>query len=132
MSDFTFDFDSFSDLYKDTYNVRPRGHRFYHPETTDAERQEIWDDLLVEHGRAMDEYQHEIDAADAAFEAQIATNLQYGAADTATAIRWIVESYQLDEYDMREGFRAFQYHANISEKYQVDISLAMENLLTVE
>ena len=43
MAKFTFDYDTFSDMYKDAHGFRPRGHEFYAPETTDERRQEIWD-----------------------------------------------------------------------------------------
>ena len=45
MSKFTFDTNLFSDLHKDVYGFRPRGHWFYDASTTDEQRQEEWDYL---------------------------------------------------------------------------------------
>lgn len=38
---YTYDEDIFSDLHKDAYGFRPRGHEFY--DSTPARKQEIWD-----------------------------------------------------------------------------------------
>ena len=127
---YTFDINVFSDLYKEVNNFRPRGHRFYHPETTDAERQQMWDDLLVELDVVMDEYHAQIAAADVAFEAQIAANLGYGADSRETAIRWIVEAENFTDYDLRDGFGYFQYVTNVSDKYREEVSPIMEKMLT--
>lgn len=72
---YTFDVDTYSDLYKDVYGVRPHYSRFYADDTTDDERQAMWDSLLVEHDRAMDEYAADEKRADESFERQIAQNL---------------------------------------------------------
>lgn len=122
---YTFDADVFSDLYKDTYGFRPRGTVFYHPDTTDDQRQAIWDDLLIAHERAMDDYSAAIVAADEAFEKQIAANINYGAADRATAIRWIIESYELIDND----FGYFQYLTNISDRYQDEVQNILQGVI---
>lgn len=127
MNDFTFDLETYSDLYKDTYGFRPRGTIFYHPDTTDAQRQAIWDDLLIAHERAMDEYDAALVAADEAFEAQIVANIQYGAVSREVAIRWIIDGHNFTEYDFIEGFGYFQYLSGISEKYREEVSGILKN-----
>lgn len=88
---YSYDENCFSDLYKDVHGVRPRGHRFY--EASPEEKQEIWDfycnslvDVMAE------EDLREAQAAQD-FEALIAKNIELGAGDRKTAIRWIADSY---------------------------------------
>lgn len=100
-TEFTFDADIFSDLHKDAYGFRPRGHWFYEPECTDAERQEIWDSTLRALDARIEEDRQMEQRAIERFEAQIMTNMEIGAKDRATAIRWILQAEgHTQEYDM--------------------------------
>lgn len=96
MSNFTFDYDVFSDLYKDAYGFRPRGHEFYAPETTDERRQEIWDFTVRALDAEMSREKAEQAAAAERFEARIAKTLELGAADRETAIRWLMDADGVD------------------------------------
>lgn len=89
---YTFSTEIFSDLHKDAYGFRPRGHRFYDEATTDAERQEIWDYLvqIVEDDMAA-EREHQARAL-RDFEAEVANVIALGAGDRATALRWMTSS----------------------------------------
>lgn len=96
---YTFDEDTISDLHKDARGFRP-GEYFW--ETwTDAshdQKQVIWDDLVDELRRG-NEILAEMQAiALANFEAQVAKNLELGAQDRETAIRWLVEGLDLGQY----------------------------------
>ena len=88
---YTFCTKIFSDLHKDAYGFRPRGHRFYDEETTDAERQEIWDYMcqVIEDNIAA-EKEHEARAL-RDFESQINLRIALGAGDRATALRWMTQ-----------------------------------------
>lgn len=88
---YTFSTEIFSDLHKDAYGFRPRGHRFYDEATTDAERQKIWDYLcqVVEDNIAA-EREHEARVL-RDFEAQVADTIALGAGDRATALRWMTQ-----------------------------------------
>jgi len=88
---YTFSTEIFSDLHKDAYGFRPRGHRFYDETTTDAERQEIWDYLVqVVEDNAAAEREHEARAL-RDFEAQVANTIALGAGDRVTALRWMTQ-----------------------------------------
>lgn len=92
MANFTFDYELFSDLYKDAYNIRPHGHEFYDPKTTDERRQEIWDFMLGEVESAISCQRRKEIAAAQRFEARIAEAIEVGAADRETAIRWLMDA----------------------------------------
>lgn len=88
---YTFSTEIFSDLHKDAYGFRPRGHRFYDETTTDAERQQIWDYLVqVVEDNIAAEKEHEARAL-RDFESQINLRIALGAGDRATALRWMTQ-----------------------------------------
>ena len=100
-TEYTFDYDLFSDLHKDAYGFRPRYHRFYEESTTDEERQEYWDMACRDLDIRIDEDHRMQQEAIERFEAQVASNMEMGAADRATAIRWILQAEgHTQEYDM--------------------------------
>ena len=88
MTDFTFETELFSDLHKDAYGFRPRGHRFYDENCSDEEKQQIWDDTVDAVHEAIDEDHRRQEAAVASFEQQIAANIDLGAGDRTNAIGW--------------------------------------------
>lgn len=102
--EFTFDYDCFSDLYKDVNGFRPRSHRFYMPETTDEERQEIWDDMCEELDRVLeaDKLREEQDVE--AFKALIQKTIEMGAEDEEQALRWISSNGTFYNSQCVEGF----------------------------
>jgi hypothetical protein len=90
--DYTFDADIVSDLHKDAYGFRPSESwwaNWY--SASDAGRQAIWDDLLVALDAEIQEEEQRQKASIDKFEALVAINLQAGAADRATALRWIMD-----------------------------------------
>lgn len=87
---FTYDEDIFSDLYKDVYGFRPRSHRFY--DASPAEKQAIWDDLLVELDREV-QAQRELEESNIVdFERLVAQNIEMGAVDRKTAVKWMIDA----------------------------------------
>lgn len=119
---YTFDMDSYSDLHKDTYGFRPRYEwdRFYRPETTDDERQKMWDNLIEAHSLEMDREEAREKQAIADFEALVVTTMGYGAPDRETAIRWIVDGYD-DPYDA--GYVC--YRLGIPYSFETEIAQAI-------
>ena len=99
---YTYSEELFSDFHKDAYGFRPRDHRFYDTDTTPAEKQEIWDAT----GRAFAWRQAEEEAAEleaiAKFETEL-SDIEVLAGDRETAIRWFVESLELNEIDLMYG-----------------------------
>lgn len=99
---YTFDFDIFSDLHKDAYGFRPRSHRFYQESTTDAERQQIWDNLcqVVEDNIASEKENEARALRD--FEAEVANTIALGAGDRTTALRWMTSSETFHNFQCLE------------------------------
>jgi hypothetical protein len=108
MTKFTFDFDVFSDIFKDTYGFRPDGHAFYAESTTDAQRQEMWDDLMDHNAYEMDRLRRETEKAIARFEKDIALIQSVVDCGREQAIFHYVQSLRPDTSDLRDpGFICF-------------------------
>ena len=104
MPEYTYDTEIFSDLHKDAYGFRPKGyHYFYEAEATPDQKQEIWDftlAVLKSEVRYMEQQEQE---AIKDFEANIALNIELGAGDRETAIRWIVDALDLDNRERADA-----------------------------
>ena len=95
---YTFDENLFSDMHKDAYGFRPRGHAFYNADTTDAVKQRIWDAVCEDVEAAIERENNERDAAQIAWEDRIAKLCADHNIDRATAIRW-----DMDAEDAKNG-----------------------------
>lgn len=93
MSNFTFDINGFSDLYKDVHGVRPREHEFYDATTTDERRQEIWDYYCQMLDEELKREQNQKALAVEKFEDRLFRLIVLGAGDRETAIRWMADAY---------------------------------------
>lgn len=93
----------FSDLHKDVYGFRPRGHWFYDESATDQERQAEWDYLCQRLSEQIAEENTAKEKAWAELEARVADLVSRGAGDEQTALRWIVESLNPSETDLCYG-----------------------------
>lgn len=91
---YTFDSDLISDLYKDAHGFRPSEYYFDRwDQASDDEKQEMWDYLChVAADKAESERRYE-EQAMAEFDAAINTAINSGAKDRATAVRWMVEAW---------------------------------------
>jgi hypothetical protein len=105
MTEYTFDTNLYSDFYKETYGFRPRNDNFYHPDTTDDQRQDMWDSLLDSHRLKMANEEERKAIAIRQFEKSIDIHMGYGASDRETAIRWILDGLD-DPYDA--GYVCYQ------------------------
>jgi len=103
---FTFDEYLFSDLHKDAFGFRPRGHEFY--DASADRKQVIWDatcdaldaELVRECRCALDSQRK--------WEAKIAKFIELGAPDEATAIRWDMDANGIEADDpQRNGYYCF-------------------------
>jgi hypothetical protein len=96
---YTFDENTISDLHKDARGFRPSEY-FWETwdEASHDQKQVIWDDLVDELARG-EQIVAEMQAiALAKFETQISNNMELGARDRETAIRWIVEALDMGQY----------------------------------
>ena len=91
MSRFTFEYDLFSDLYKDAHGFRPRYHAFYDESTTDEERQAIWDQTIVELNESMEQEAAQKEQDLVEFKTLVANTIELGAGNEETALRWLVQ-----------------------------------------
>lgn len=131
MTTYTFDENIVSDLHKDARGFRPsqlwwEGWIF----STDDRKQVIWDSLLVELEGTMTEDARREAAALEAFEALIAKNIELGASDKATAIRWILEAEDMGEFDLAYGadYVAYTFSLSYSNPYKAEIQAVIDEM----
>lgn len=100
---YTFSTELFSDLHKDVYGFRPRGHWFYDANTTDQERQEEWDYLCKRLGEQIDEENVRKAEALANLHKQVGELRAAGAESDKQALKWIVQSLNPSLSDLWYG-----------------------------
>ena len=100
---YTFSTELFSDLHKDVYGFRPRGHWFYDASATDQERQEEWDYLCKRLGEQIEEENIAKAKALEDLYQRVAELRKSGAKDDQQALKWIVQSLNPDAIDLRYG-----------------------------
>ena len=91
---YTYDFYSFSDLYKDAFGRRPSNY-FYEwlAKAADEECQAEWDFLCrTADQRELDRQQEEASALES-LKAQLAKTMAENKVNVATAIRWLGDAY---------------------------------------
>lgn len=118
---YTFDENIVSDLHKDAYGFRPSSYFWDNwKNSTDDQKQVIWDDLLRELDAEMERERNAQLQAVAAFETMVQRNLEHGAQSREDAIRWVVQGLGLDEMDLRYG--------GSRVCYELGLPFAMESL----
>ena len=84
---YTFDDNTFSDLHKDVYGFRPRGHHY--DVASDDEKQKIWDELCEELSANEKAARILEQERIASFEERVEDVIGLGANNRQTAIRWM-------------------------------------------
>lgn len=111
MTNFTYDENIFSDMHKDAYGFRPRGHEFY--TATPERKQEIWDRVAQDvHDEIERERLAQLDNQ-RRFEEHVTRTIEAGAADRETAIRWIMQAEGIDAHDAAYGGSYACYHFGV-------------------
>ena len=87
---YTYDETIFSDLHKDAYGFRPRGHNFY--TATPAKKQEIWDATILDMNAAQEAEEARADECEKEFKDQISKVIQAGAGNRINALRWMTST----------------------------------------
>ena len=101
---YTFDESIVSDLHKDAYGFRPMSTFWAQwNASSDADKQHSWDHLLEELDYTVNREANEKIAALNAFELEVANALDLGASSREVAVRWVVESMMLTEFDLSYG-----------------------------
>ena len=107
-----------SDLYKDAYGSRPREGFWRHwDESTSDEKQKIWDGLCETLSREIAREKLLQEQAVADFENRIAQAIFQGAADRATAIRWMCQAYGVPNEPGTMGWEHLEYLLGIPYGY---------------
>lgn len=111
---YTFDENIVSDLHKDAHGFRPTQSFWMRWEdAANYTKQNIWDGLLVDLEVTMTSEANEKIAAINAFEVEIATALDLGARSRDEAVRWVVESMDLDDTDLMYGGELICYRKGL-------------------
>lgn len=112
---YTFDDAIISDLHKDARGFRPREYFWAEwNNSTDPERQAIWDSLVNELKQEMDREAAEQADASARFEKLIQDTIALGAGDKANALRWIIEGEGFTDTDLCYGADYVAYHFGLA------------------
>lgn len=129
MTAYSFDENIVSDLHKDAYGFRPRG-MFWSEwnNASDDEKQEIWDDLCKALERAIQEEKEQEEFAVIQFNDRVAKVIASGASDRETAIRWIIQSMDFDEYDLMYGGDKVCYELGLPYSMQIEFDEICKNM----
>ena len=95
-----------SDLYKDTYGIRPRGYNF--TEFTLTELNQFWQDLIDQLERNNIEEEAAEKQAGLDMEATILDLTNSGANNRATALRWLLQGYHPSYREENEYITGFE------------------------
>lgn len=130
---YTFDENIVSDLHKDARGFRPSVAWMHAWETsTDEEKQGIWDALSEELSETLDRERLAEARAYAMLLDRILETMKLGADDQKTALKWIMEAEEFDDYDLQYGASYFCYHFGLSYSVmnQLPIQEAMNEMLS--
>lgn len=130
MTAYTFDEEIIHELHQDAYNYRP--NEFFWAEwnnSSNAEKQEIWDDLCKALERAIQEEKEQEEFAVTQFNNRVAEVIATGAKDRETAIRWIVQSMGLDENDLMYGGSYVCWNLGLPYSMQSEFDEICKNML---
>lgn len=129
---YTFDENIVSDLHKDARGYRPTVAWMHAWETsTEDEKQGIWDALCDELEQAIALQELDQARAYAKLLDRILDTMKLGAEDQKTAIKWIIEAEEFDDFDLQYGADYFCYHFGLSyqAKNQLPIQEAINEML---
>jgi len=111
---YTFDENTVSDLHKDAYGYRPRGDFWsFWTDASDETKQLIWDELIEDLGRSIQDEKSAQQTAIAATEVRIKSIMDMVAGSTrADAIRFLD-----DAHDCRGDISFLEYHLGVPYGY---------------
>ena len=130
---YTFDEKIVSDLHKDARGFRPT-EAFWNAWNfqNDEGKQTAWNVLLDELSETIDRERAEQAAALASFEKRINDTIALGARDVKTALKWIFEAEQFDDFDLRYGpdYVAFHFNLNYGDVRKFPIQEVINEMLS--
>lgn len=130
---YTFDENIVSDLHKDARGFRP-SQTWWNVwnKVSDEAKQDIWDALSEELSETMDRERLAEARAYAKLLDRILDTMKLGAEDQKTAIKWIIQAEEFDDFDLRYGASYFCFHFGLSYQVmnQLPIQEAMNEMLS--
>ena len=124
MTSYTYDENIVSDLHKDARGYRPREYFWAEwNNSSDFDRQAIWDGLLKELSREMDRQRHAEEMAMIALHQRIQGTMLLGAKDEVQALKWIIEAEEFDDIDLQYGPSYFCYHFGLSYSAEKELPI---------
>lgn len=134
MTQYTFDENVISDLYKDARGYRPTIYWWEQWKLcTDDQKQVMWDNLCDEHEAEMKREAQFKAAALTEFEERLHHTIRLGANGVKGAIKWIIEAEEFSDFDLQYGADYFCYHFGLdfSVKNDYPIQEAMNEMLAI-
>jgi hypothetical protein len=129
---YTFDANIVSDLHKDAYGFRPTASWWECWKFQDDDgKQAAWNTLLDDLEQSIPRERDEQEAAVNAYEAAIRRNMQHGATDRATAIRWMLQAMDLSENDLCYGGSYVCYELGLPYHMQTEFNDICKQMLAV-
>jgi len=129
---YTFDERIVSDLHKDARGFRPSVYWWDQWNlASNDQKQVIWDSLGEELAREIELEKRLQKQAYFSLMNRIDETLALGAGNVITALKWIMEAEQFDDYDLQYGADYFCYHFGLaySDKNLLPIQTAMNEML---
>ena len=127
---YTYSDQLFSDFHKEAYGTRPsQGMMRRWDEFTPDEKQEVWEELESAANRRWEEETIRQQRAVEMFEANVQNNMMVGAPDRETAIRWIIQSLDPDEFDLRYGGSWVCWELGLPFSMQADFDPIVKEML---
>lgn len=129
---YTFDASIISDLHKDARGFRPTQQwtQTFNA-AQDSEKQWIWDNLCRELEEELERERQEENRAIERFNTLVQKNIAIGAADETTAIRWIIESLNLDKYDLQYGGGYVCFRLDLPYSFESKLNPICKELLAL-
>lgn len=125
---YTYDSTLVSDLYKDTYGVRPTvSYMVKWDNSTPSRKQQIWDDMILDLDSELLREKALQETAEFMFNRRLTKMSELGATNLIQAIKWIIESEEMSDTDLCYGAEYFCYHfgMNYSAKNRYPIQEAI-------
>jgi len=130
MTVYTFDENIISDLHKDAFGFRPSATWYEQfAAMSDDEKQEEWDYLLRALERSMEEEARREKDAIFEFDCLVRRYMELGAANRETAIRWILDSMELGEYDLMYGGSFVCYELGLPYSFASEFNPIVREML---
>lgn len=129
---YTFDERIVSDLHKEARGFRPSVYWWDQWNMcSDNQKQEMWDSLCEEHAAEIEREKRLQKEAYFTLMDRIDETLALGAGDVITALKWIMEAEEFDEFDLQYGADYFCYHFGLaySDKELLPIQTAINEML---